>query len=157
MIQGKVDKTWTSDDLKRLKFRQGDPGKTFAKENIAQSTGAFICNDLPKKFSSVAQQFGLQHVVVAVQKMEVGQVLPWHTDGYLTFIKNKQVKDKNSIMRIIVFLEDSMPGHQLWIGDKLCTGKAGSYFGWEYATEHMAANLGKQDRYTLQITGVKES
>ena len=87
--------------------------------------------------------------------MEVGQVLPWHTDGYLTFIKNKQVQDKSRIVRIIVFLVDSEPGHQLWIGNKLCTGDAGSYFGWEYDTEHMAANLGKQDRYTLQITGLK--
>ena len=156
MIQGKIEKTWTTSDLMELNFRQGDPGKTFSKENIVQSTGAFICNDLPEKFISVAQQFGLQDVVVAVQKMEVGQVLPWHTDGYLTFIKNKQVQDKSRIVRIIVFLADSEPGHQLWIGNKLCTGDAGSYFGWEYDTEHMAANLGKQDRYTLQITGVKK-
>ena len=156
MIQGKIDKTWTSNDLMQLTFRAGDPSKTFKKETIVKSTGAFICNDLPEKFVSVAQQFDLEDVVVAVQKMEVGQVLYWHTERYMTFIKNKQVRDKSRIMRIIVFLEDSVPGHQLWIGDKLCTGEAGSYFGWNYNTEHMAANLGKQDRYTLQITGLKK-
>ena len=68
--------------------------------------------------------------------------------------KNK-VKDKTKIMRVIVLLEDSKPGHQLWIGDKLCYGKAGQYFGWEHGTKHMAANLGETDRYTLQITGIK--
>ena len=87
--------------------------------------------------------------------MEVGQVLPWHKDGYVTFIKNKQVQDKNSIMRIIVFLQDSIPGHQLWIKDKICMGPAGSYFAWEGETEHMAANLGIEARYVLQLTGVK--
>lgn len=156
MIQGKIRKTWTTGDLKSLKFRKGDPGKTFSRKKIVQSTGAFICSDLPKKFLKIAKKFKLQDSVVAVQKMEVGQVLPWHKDGYVTFIKNKQVKEKKNIVRIIVFLNASLPGHQLWIGDRLCTGEAGSYFGWNSNTEHMAANLGKQDRYTLQITGLKK-
>lgn len=156
MIQGKIQKTWTTRDLKSLKFREGNPTKTFSKKKIVQSTGAFICNDLPKKFLAITKKFKLEESVVAVQKMEVGQVLPWHKDGYVTFIKNKQVKDKKNIVRIIVFLDASLPGHQLWIGDRLCTGDAGTYFGWNYDTEHMAANLGKQDRYTLQITGVKK-
>jgi len=155
MRHGKIKKTWTTRDLKKLKFRKGDPTKTFGRKLI-KNVGASICNELPKKFTAIAENFNLRECVVAVQKMEVGQVLPWHADRYITFIKNKQVRDKSRIMRIIVFLEDSVPGHQLWIGDKLCTGEAGSYFGWNYNTEHMAANLGKQDRYTLQITGLEK-
>ena len=64
-------------------------------------------------------------------------------------------KNKKDIIRIIVFVDDTRPGHQLWIKDMLCAGEAGSYFGWKFGTKHMAANLGEQDRYTLQITGIK--
>lgn len=154
MRHGKIKKTWTTRDLKKLKFRQGDPTKTFGQK-VIKNVGASICNELPKKFTAIAENFDLRECVVAVQKMTAGQVLPWHVDRYKTFIKNKKIKDKKSIMRIIVFLEDPSPGHQLWIGDKFCTGKAGSYFSWSYDTKHMAANLGENDRYTLQITGIK--
>ena len=98
----------------------------------------------------------LSNTVVALTKMKVGQILPWHVDRCKTYISKNNIKDKTKIARIIVFLEDSKPGHQLWIEDQLCTGEAGSCFGWMFGTKHMAANLGEQDRYTLQITGVRD-
>ena len=55
-----------------------------------------------------------------------------------------------------MFLHEQKAGHQLWIQDKICTGPAGSYFGWGKDVEHMAANLGNEDRYILQITGVSQ-
>jgi hypothetical protein len=53
-----------------------------------------------------------------------------------------------------VFLHDQKAGHQLWIKDQICLGPAGSAFGWSFGTEHMAANLGWDDRYILQVTGI---
>tara|TARA_R110000782_G_scaffold263652_1_gene356398 strand:+ start:2117 stop:2608 length:492 start_codon:yes stop_codon:yes gene_type:complete len=163
MVPGNIKKTWTAKDFKQLKYRLGNAGKPFAKigaskdamKNYKNTAGAYLCNDLPAKFIKIAHSFGLEKTVVAMQKMKVGQVLPWHTDTCSTYIKNNNVKNKNKIVRIIVFVEDTRPGHQLWIKDMLCAGKAGSYYGWEFGTKHMAANLGEQDRYTLQITGIK--
>ena len=163
MILGKIKKTWSPRDFKNLNYHLGNAGKPFAKigasndtmQNYKDSAGAYLCNDLPKKFIKIAESFGLDKTVVAMQKMNVGQVLPWHIDTCSTYIKNNNIKNKKDIIRIIVFVDDTRPGHQLWIKDMLCAGEAGSYCGWKFGTKHMAANLGEQDRYTLQITGIK--
>jgi len=34
-------------------------------------------------------------------------------------------------------------------------GKSGDWISWNYDTPHMAANIGTEPRYTLQITGHK--
>ena len=65
------------------------------------------------------------------------------------------IDEQKEIIRIIVFLHEQKAGHQLWIEDKVCVGTAGSYFGWTKGVEHMAANLGSEDRYILQVTGIK--
>ena len=89
-------------------------------------------------------------------KYPVGNILPWHRDNYPVYQKLNNVSDIENIVRIIVFLHDSQPGEQLWIGDKICQGPAGSWFAWSGSTEHMAANLSKKPRYVLQITGTTE-
>jgi hypothetical protein len=58
------------------------------------------------------------------------------------------------IRRALVLLEDWKSGHYLEIQGKPVVGwKAGDVVEWVYDTPHMAANLGLEDRYTLQITG----
>ena len=116
----------------------------------------FINNNVHEQFHKILKKFKIQNPVLALNKMTPGQILPFHTDKYSTYCKKNKIKNKKNIIRIIVFLEDTKAGHQLWIEDKMCIGSAGSYFGWEYGTKHMAANLGEQDRYTLQITGVNK-
>jgi hypothetical protein len=163
MIQGKIKKTWKPSQFKKLKYHIGNSGKPFQRigaskkimESYQDRAGAYICNQIPDVFSKLVKDFRLSKPVIALQKMKVGQVLPWHVDLCKTYILRNKIKDKKKIVRIIVFLEDSKPGHQLWIKDRLCTGEAGSFFGWMFGTKHMAANLGEQDRYTLQITGIK--
>lgn len=164
MITGKVKKTWKASHYQKLHYQLGNAGKPFERigaskkimELYKDQAGAFICTDVPNIFMNIANQFGLSNTVVALTKMKVGQILPWHVDRCKTYISKNNIKDKTKIARIIVFLEDSKPGHQLWIEDQLCTGEAGSCFGWMFGTKHMAANLGEQDRYTLQITGVRD-
>ena len=112
---------------------------------------------IPKKilpvFKQVTEYFNLKDIVCDLSKYNPGMVLPWHTDDYPTYSKNMGIANLNRIARIIVFLHDSHPGHQLWIEDKFCSGPAGSWFSWTGYTKHMAANLGEQDRYVIQITG----
>lgn len=162
MINGKIKVTWEEKDFIKgpwrtnknhyLSIKTSHKNKKIYKDNV----GVYINNNVCIKFKKIANKFNLTKTVVALNKMKPGQILPFHTDSCRTFIKRNRINDKSKITRIILFLQNSDPGHQLWIGNKVCTGPAGSYFGWQYGEEHMAANLGKKDRYTLQITGVKK-
>jgi|TARA_E500000178_G_scaffold279251_1_gene278982 hypothetical protein len=114
--------------------------------------GVFIPEDVDKIFGNVLAQFDLRDSVYAFAKYTPGLILPWHRDNYPTYARNKKAEVKD-IVRIMVFLHDPAPGHQLWIEDRYCTGPAGSWYSWQGATKHMAANLGETDRYVIQITG----
>jgi hypothetical protein len=53
-----------------------------------------------------------------------------------------------------VFLEDWKPGHYFEGNDiAKVNWKAGDVVEWQYDAPHLAANLGLEPRYTLQITG----
>ena len=90
----------------------------------------------------------------ALHRLRPSWVIPEHRDLYFTFRKNHDVDHVNAITRIIVFLEDRQAGHLLEIDGQLVpTWSAGDWVQWFGDTPHMAANLGQEDRYTLQITG----
>ena len=159
MIKGKIPVTWNEHDYQNLSWvtNERPEEKLNATVDTARyNVGVFMCyENVPEIFRQVGDGFGLDKTVVAVNKLVPGQVLPYHTDKYETYRKKNNISNKDQIKRIIVFLHDQKAGHQLWIKDKICVGKAGSFFGWDQATEHMAANLGQEDRYILQITGIK--
>lgn len=162
MINGKIKVSWSKKDYSKGSWRTNDDPYIGFSTNIKNkprynNINVFINNTVPKKFVEIAKKFKLNNTVVALNKMSPGQILPFHTDKYDTYCKRNQIKNKNKIVRIIVFLHETRPGHQLWIKDKICIGPAGSYFGWQGQVKHMAANLGEEDRYTLQITGVKNN
>ena len=161
MINGKIKVTWEEKDYTKGPWRKNeDPYVGFntrhKNKSLYNDIDIFINNNVHEQFHKILKKFKIQNPVLALNKMTPGQILPFHTDKYSTYCKKNKIKNKKNIIRIIVFLEDTKAGHQLWIEDKMCIGSAGSYFGWEYGTKHMAANLGEQDRYTLQITGVNE-
>jgi hypothetical protein len=54
----------------------------------------------------------------------------------------------------LVLLEDWKSGHYLEVMDRpIVNWQAGQVVEWTYDTPHMAANIGLEPRYTLQITG----
>lgn len=114
--------------------------------------GVFIPTEVDAIFGYVLSQFDLEDSVYAFAKYTPGLILPWHRDNYPTYARNKNARVEE-IVRIMVFLHDPAPGHQLWVEDRYCTGPAGSWFSWQGATKHMAANLGESSRYVIQITG----
>ena len=62
--------------------------------------------------------------------------------------------DPLDIVRATVMLEDWKPGHYLEVNSvPYVNWRAGDTVEWVYDTPHMAANIGLEDRYTLQITG----
>ena len=54
----------------------------------------------------------------------------------------------------MVFIEDWYSGHYLEVDNKpIVEWKRGDYVWWRGDVTHMAANLGTEYRFTLQITG----
>tara|TARA_B100000900_G_scaffold390695_1_gene384639 strand:+ start:700 stop:1179 length:480 start_codon:yes stop_codon:yes gene_type:complete len=159
MIQGVIPVTWAEADYKNLtwvtnKVHEEKFNATVDTQNY--NVGVYMCfENLPAKFYDAVKDLGLNKVVVAVNKLTPGQILPYHTDRYNTYKARNGITEQDEIIRIIVFLHEQKAGHQLWIEDKVCVGPAGSYFGWGKGVEHMAANLGSEDRYILQVTGIK--
>ena len=87
--------------------------------------------------------------------MGPGTTLPNHSDTYARFRYLYNIQDPGLIFRAIVFLEDWQSGHYLEINeDPVVEWVAGETVIWKNDVKHLAANMGKTDRYTLQITGV---
>ena len=159
MIKGTMPVTWAESDYTNLnwvtnKIHEEKFNATVNTENY--NVGVFMCfENLPSVFYDAVEVLNLKKVVVVVNKLTPGQILPYHTDKYQTYKIRNNITEQDEIVRIIVFLHDQKAGHQLWIKDKICLGPAGSYFGWGRNVEHMAANLGNDDRYILQVTGIR--
>ena len=161
MIETKIPVTWTEQNYRDLPWVINPiPEERFnaTVDTTKYNVQAYMCSDetLLTKFYDAIQTLPLQKKVVAVNKMVPGQVLPYHSDKYEAYKKRNNIadKDQNKITRYIIFLHDQKAGHQLWIEDDICIGPAGSAFGWRFGAQHMAANLGRVDRYVLQVTGI---
>ena len=96
-----------------------------------------------------------EHFSWSVYRMPPGTVLPNHQDTYARFRKLHGINDVETIWRAVVFLEPWQSGHYFEIDDTPVTEwSAGEYAVWRGTTPHIAANMGRTHRYTLQITGV---
>lgn len=100
---------------------------------------------------------GWADIGTAYYKMTSGTVMPTHQDLYVSYINRFGLQGlEKYIHRAIIFLEDWKPGHYFDIcGEPILKWKAGDVVEWCYDTPHTAANIGFENRYTLQITGHK--
>lgn len=99
---------------------------------------------------------GLNDIGLTVFKMTTGEILPVHFDTYSYYKKIFKLGNDANIFRTIVMLDDWRSGHYLEVNGTPFVGwKAGDWFEWSNDTPHMAANIGLEPRYTLQITGWK--
>lgn len=159
MIKGKIAITWNEQDYINLPY--DDVTKVVGRSDYTVNTNNYnvgvssVYENLPQVFHDAVKFLNFKKTVIAINRMTPEQILPFHTDKYATYKKRNNVSDLADIKRVIIFLHDQKAGHQLWIDDQICVGPAGSYFGWNVGDEHMAANFGKEDRYVLQVTGIK--
>ena len=64
------------------------------------------------------------------------------------------VPSSATVVRTIVYLEDWTSGHYCEMNGKPVTEwRAGDWVSWHDDFPHLAANMGRTDRYTLQLTG----
>ena len=98
---------------------------------------------------------GWKDIGTSYYRMMPGTVLPTHGDLYKKYIQLYNLQgQEHRISRAVVLLEDWKSGHYFeGLGTPLTGWKAGQVVEWTYDTPHMAANIGMEPRYTLQITG----
>ena len=108
----------------------------------------------PDWMAAVREFIPVENFAWALYRMRPGDVLPEHGDIYLRYREIYGIKDIAKIRRYIIFLEDWQSGHYLEV-DKtpVLQWRAGEGVYWHGDTPHLAANMGKTSRYTLQITG----
>ena len=160
-----IERFW-DDEFKTLDYIQ-EPFNDPVSVNlwISQGYHSKICGDLidmrhqlPKwadKFIKIYEAWGWKDIGLAFYRMGTGTVMPVHQDLYKRYIEVFDLQGReHTIKRAIVLLEDWKSGHYLEVNNVPYTNwRAGDTVEWVYSTPHMAANLGLQNRYTLQITG----
>jgi hypothetical protein len=108
-----------------------------------------------QRFVNIYTEMGWKNIGTSYYRMNTGTVLPTHQDLYLRYIQIFQLQDQeHRIRRAVIFLENWKPGHYAEYNDiPKVNWQAGDVVEWQYDMPHMAANLGIEPRYTLQITG----
>jgi hypothetical protein len=111
--------------------------------------------DWAGRFIEYYEDLGWQDIGLAFYRMHTGTVMPNHSDLYRRYIELFDLAGRETtIRRALVLLEDWKSGHYLEVmGSPVVEWSAGTVLEWTYDTPHMAANIGLEDRYTLQVTG----
>jgi len=162
VIKGEVDVIW-SDDYKKLPYTKQPLTKAELETWNSQGyyhesfTGAMYggANSMPDWTGTIACELGLRKTGFVFYKMITGDIMPTHVDHFRRYCEVFSV-ERQHVWRAIVFLEEWHPGHYFEINGKaFCNYKKGEYVMWSADVPHAAANIGIQDRYTLQITGIR--
>jgi aspartyl/asparaginyl beta-hydroxylase (cupin superfamily) len=104
-------------------------------------------------YETLKQIFPFEDIHWCFYNLSPGEVLPEHTDKYARLVKNFDTKSR-TIVRTVIFLDDWKQGHYLEMDrNPIVNWKAGDYVMWTSTLRHCAANLGFDERYTLQLTG----
>jgi hypothetical protein len=111
-------------------------------------------NSEPVWVDPIRSVFPFERFSWSFYRMPPGSVLPAHRDTYDRFKLIHGLETTHSVVRTIVFLEDWASGHYLEMNGTPVTGwRAGDWVSWHDDFLHLAANMGRTDRYTLQLTG----
>lgn len=160
-----LDVFW-DDEFRYLEYRQepfNDPNDIATW--LAQGYQPKICGDMADmrgrqpswnhRFVDLFQARGWHDIGTSYYRMTSGTVMPVHQDRYSRYVEIFRLAGReSSIWRALVLLEDWRPGHYLEVeGRPFVEWCAGTVVEWCYDTPHMAANIGLEPRYTLQITG----
>jgi hypothetical protein len=107
------------------------------------------------RFIKYYDERGWKDIGVSYYRMSTGTVMPVHSDLYRRYIELFDLQgQEHLIRRALVLLEDWKSGHYLEaMNQSIVNWNAGHVVEWSYDTPHMAANIGLEPRYTLQITG----
>jgi hypothetical protein len=160
--RGHLGRFWDLNEFKKFDYvRQPITAEEVAEwesrgyDHVKSFTGQMYDNRNPmpdwiQNFKGLFYTY--KNMTFTFYKMSTLEIMPPHSDHYRTYRKMFDAKYEN-VHRILVMLEDWKPGHYLEIdGNGISNWVAGDYFIWKSDCSHAAANIGVEDRYTLQIT-----
>lgn len=108
------------------------------------------CHDI---VDEIKKDHSVKNTSLSVYCMPPGTIMPEHQDTYPRYRQINNVKDQNDVCRFLIFLNDWKSGHYFELNrTPIVNWKMGDYYMWRGDAPHMAANLGDENRYTMQIT-----
>jgi len=112
-------------------------------------------NPMPDWVHTIAELLELQNCGFVFYKMQTNDIMPTHVDHFSRYSEIFNVA-REDVLRAVVFLEDWKIGHYFDIGSEAIVNySAGNWIVWSCDEPHFAANIGTEDRFTLQITGTR--
>lgn len=110
-------------------------------------------DDSQVDYENIGKKLNMEVVTVSSIKQPAGQVIPWHRDTFFQ-IKKKFPDDQRLKVRANIFLQDWKMGHVIQYGDTIdYNWKAGQGHIWDSEVLHLGANVGFEDKFTLQVSG----
>jgi len=108
-------------------------------------------------FDDLGKQLGMQVLSVSSICQPPGRVIPWHHDSF--FRIRQQVLPHQTVVRANIHLKPAGIGHfvQYEIDQELVTytgWAANEGLLWDSEVPHLGANVGFEDKYTLQVSGI---
>ena len=163
---GHVTPRWTPTDFLGLSYKYDTPADTGSKSLIQEYMKAghnfynmsmynyFESSPMPEFVNYIKSNFShFKNVSAAINLFKPGQYLPYHVDRFEKYKKFNNIVDEQ-IVRVIVMLEDSVPGQISHICDSAFgLWNAGDWFQWDAADYHTFYNLSLHNRYAVQLTG----
>lgn len=161
---GKLEKNLIKEDYKNLKYinKKFNDDKTIENwkrlgHDYKKYTGFMRdqTNFIPDWCFKISEQIPLKNSTITLYYIPPGVIMPEHSDTFEVYRKIMNIDSSKSIGRAVVFLEDWKSGHYFEINENpVVNWKSGDYVLWKNDIPHLAANLGKEKRYTMQITGI---
>jgi len=158
-------KPWWNEDFKKLNYIRYELTNDYdisrwREEGYNNETfGGMVYNmtqEMPVDSDRFLTLFDWKDCAISYYCMLTNDILPQHRDQYPGYKKRNNLDDTSSIKKAVIFLEDWRSGHYFEIdGDAIVNWQAGDWVRWGGECPHMAANIGIEPRYTLQITGHK--
>lgn len=168
VIIGKIDPIWDMEEVSNLEYFFEPFNDSNAIQRWKNIYGMDFKTGMQADFRSrqpdcqekifntiKAQGINVSNQGFSWYRMLPGDIIPEHSDTYINYCRYYNIPQENAV-RILVLLEDWKPGYLLEVdGKSFSHYKAGTWVMWHTDTPHMAGNLSKFPRYTLQITATK--
>ena len=110
------------------------------------------CHSLVKELK---KEIEFRHSSLSVYCMPPGTIMPEHRDYYSRYRQVNNLKPIEKVGRALIFLDDWKSGHYFELDrNPIVNWNKGDYCFWEEDAPHIAANIGVENRYTMQVTVV---
>jgi hypothetical protein len=101
----------------------------------------------------IANQLPLTNWISRPTMQTPGNVMPWHCDNFYYFKRN--YPNQEFVIRFVIFMQDWQIGHVLQAGDSIISHwKAGDVIVWHPERMHLSANIGYNNKWTINTTGI---